>query len=77
MGIKETPYRMYLQCDKASHSGKRLLLPGLLDDMLYESDIQDPQKSDCHTFQKTGWSFRVPASQKKLPVILQDTEVSN
>ena len=31
----------------ASHLGKKLLLPGLLYDMLYELDMQDPQKSDC------------------------------
>ena len=30
-----------------SHLSKKLLLPGLLDDMLYELDMQDPQKSDC------------------------------
>ena len=30
-----------------SHLGKKLLLPGLLDAMLYELDMQDPQKNDC------------------------------
>ena len=30
-----------------SHLGKKLFLPGLLDGMLYELDMQDPQKSDC------------------------------
>ena len=25
-----------------SHLGKKMLLPGLLDDMLYELDLQDP-----------------------------------
>ena len=30
----------------ASHLGKKLLLPELLDDMLYKLDIQDPQKND-------------------------------
>ena len=31
----------------ASHLGKKLLLPGLLDAMLCELDVQDPQKNDC------------------------------
>ena len=30
-----------------SHLGKKLPLHGLLDVMLYELDIQDPQKNDC------------------------------
>ena len=30
-----------------SHLGKKLLLPGLLDVVLYEMDMQDPQKNDC------------------------------
>ena len=29
-----------------SHLGRKLLLPGLLDVMLYELDMQDPQKND-------------------------------
>ena len=28
------------------HLGKKLLLPGLLDVMLHELDMMDPQKSD-------------------------------
>ena len=28
----------------ASHLGKKMLLPGLLDVMLYKLDMQDPQK---------------------------------
>ena len=28
------------------HLGKKLLLPRLLDGMLYEMDMQDPQKND-------------------------------
>ena len=47
MGIEETHYGIFLQCDKASHLGKKLLLPRLLNGMLYELDMQDPQKSDC------------------------------
>ena len=31
----------------ASNLGQELLLPGLLDVMLYELDMQDPQKNDC------------------------------
>ena len=46
MGIEETLYGICLQCDKASHLGNTLLLPVLLNGMLYELDIQDPQKSD-------------------------------
>ena len=29
------------------HLGKKLLLPGLLDALLYEMDMQDQQKNDC------------------------------
>ena len=74
MGIEETHCAICLQCDKASHFGKKLHLTGLLDDMLFEWDMQNPQKSDCWTFEKMGWSFSVPTSQKKLPDIVQDTE---
>ena len=41
MGIEEAPYEV------VSHLGKKVLLPGLLDGMLYELDIQDTQKNDC------------------------------
>ena len=46
MGIEETHYGICLQCDKANHLDKNLLLflPGLLDGMLYEPDMQDPEK---------------------------------
>ena len=44
MGIEETCYRICFQCNKTSHLGKKMLLPGLLDGMLYELDMQDPQK---------------------------------
>ena len=30
-----------------SHLGKKLFLPELLDGMLCELDMQDPQKNDC------------------------------
>ena len=30
-----------------SHLGKKLLLPGLLDGMLCELKMQDPQRNDC------------------------------
>ena len=46
MGIEETRYGICLQCNKGSHLGKKLFLPRLLGDMLYELDMQDPQKSD-------------------------------
>ncbi|CAO2636510.1 hypothetical protein LEMLEM_LOCUS23561 [Lemmus lemmus] len=29
------------------HLNKKLLLPGLLDAMLYELEMQDPQRNDC------------------------------
>ena len=44
IGIEETCYGICLQCDKASHLGKKLFLPGLLYDMLYELDMPDPKK---------------------------------
>ena len=44
MAIEETHYRICLQCDKASHSGKKPLLPGLFKDMLYEMDMKDHRK---------------------------------
>ena len=46
MDIEETHYGICLQCNKARHLGKKLLFSGLLDDMLYELDMQDPQKND-------------------------------
>ena len=36
-----------LLMELVSHLGKKLLLPRLLDVILYELDMQDPQKSDC------------------------------
>ena len=30
-----------------SHLDKKLLLSGLLDDMLHKLDMQDPQKNEC------------------------------
>ena len=60
MGIEETSYGICLQCDKASYLGKKLLLPGQLDGMLYELYMQDLQKSA--ELSKMRWYFRVPAS---------------
>ena len=74
MSIEETHYGICFQCDKSSHLGKNLLLPELLGGLLYELDMQDPQKSDCWTFQNMRWLFMISASQRKLPDILQDTE---
>ena len=34
-------YGIYLQCDKASHFGNKLSLPGLFDGMLYELNMQE------------------------------------
>ena len=70
MSTEETHYGICLQCDK------KLLLPELFDGMLYKLDIQDPQKNDCWTYLKLRLSFRVPASWKSLPDILQDAEES-
>ena len=47
MSIEETRYGICLQWDKASHFSKKILFPGLLNGMLYELDMKDPQKSDC------------------------------
>ena len=60
----------------ASHLGKKLLLSGLLDVILYELDMQDPQRNDWWTCLKVRRSFRVSASWKSLLDILQDTEKS-
>ena len=51
MGTEETHYGVCFQYDKANHLGKKLLLPGLFDNMLYKLDIQDPQENDCRTCQ--------------------------
>ena len=47
MGIEETHYGVCLQCGKASHLIKKLLLPGLPGCILYKLDMQDLQESDC------------------------------
>ena len=60
-----------------SHLGKKLLLPGMLDVMLCELDMQNSQINDCWTCLKVRQSFGVPGSWKGLPNILQDTEKSN
>ena len=60
----------------ASNLDKKLHLPRLFDVMLYELDMQDPQRNDCWTCLKVRWSFRVLAAWKSLPDILQDTEES-
>ena len=60
-----------------SHLGKKLLLSGLLDDMLYELDMEGPQRNDCWTCLKVKPSFRVPALSKSLPDILQATVESD
>ena len=44
MGTEETRYGICFQGDKASHLGKKLLLSKLFDGILYELDMQDPQK---------------------------------
>ena len=46
MDIEETCYEICLQHDKVSHLSKKLLLPGLLDSMLYKLDFQETQKND-------------------------------
>ena len=47
MDIEQTHYGICLQYDKANHLGKKLLLLGLIDSMLYILEMQDPQKNDC------------------------------
>ena len=62
----------------ASHLGKKLILPGLLDGMLYELDIQNPQKNDYWSCLKNVRQFFYVADLwKSLPAILQDTEESD
>ena len=62
-GIEETCYGICLQCDKNNHLGQKLLLPELLDGMMYELDIQDPQKKRLLNLPKeVRQSFRVPVS---------------
>ena len=40
-------FKMIMSSEEfASHLGKILLLPVLLDGMLYELDMEDPQKND-------------------------------
>ena len=46
MGIEETPYGVCCHCDKTGHLGKKLLLLGLIDSLLYKLDMQDPQERD-------------------------------
>ena len=57
----------------ASHLGKKLFLPNLLDVMLYKLDIQKSQKwlMNLPEVEIILW---VPASWKSLPDIFQDTE---
>ena len=58
MGIKETHYGVFFECGMTSHLGKKLLLPGLLDSMLYKLEMQDHRKKITKLFQnKVGWSF--------------------
>ncbi|KAL6092172.1 hypothetical protein STEG23_005535 [Scotinomys teguina] len=43
MGVEDIPPRgVYLLLGKNRHLGKKLFLPGLLDDMLYKLDMLDP-----------------------------------
>ena len=58
MGIKEAPYGVCFQCGKASHLGKKLLLPGLLDSMLYKLDMQDPHENVELGQNKVGLSLK-------------------
>ena len=48
MNIEEAPYEVCFQF------GKKLLLPGLLDSMLYKLDMQDPQENNPETLSKQG-----------------------
>lgn len=41
-------------CGKISQLGKKLLVPGLLDSMLYKLDMQGPQESECWTLPQQG-----------------------
>ena len=57
-----------------NHLGKKLLSPRLPDVILDKLDIQDTQKNNWWTCLKVRWFFRVSASWKSLPDILQDIE---
>ena len=61
----------------ASYLGNKLFLPELVEGMLYELDMQDPQKNGCQTCLKVRWSSGVPDSLKRLLDLLQDTEESD
>ncbi|CAO2578492.1 hypothetical protein LEMLEM_LOCUS574, partial [Lemmus lemmus] len=63
MGIKETHYRICLQCDKASHLGKKLLLPGLLNGMLYEMDVKDHRKVTVKLSKRWDGPFKEETSR--------------
>ncbi|KAL6038702.1 hypothetical protein STEG23_033137 [Scotinomys teguina] len=43
MGIKDTPYGVHF-LGKNCHLDKKQFLPGLLDKMLYQLDMQDPEE---------------------------------
>ena len=47
-----------LLMEVVSHLGKKLLLPGLFDIMLYKLDMQDSQGNDWWTCLKVRWFFR-------------------
>ena len=62
----------------ANHLSKKLLLPELLDGILHELDMQDPQKMTAElALKKVRQSFRVPASWKSLLDSWQGTEESD
>ena len=80
MDIEETCYGICLQCDKASHLDKKLLLPGLLDGWYVEwTGCVEPTEKWMLNFPKDetvlqGFFF---TDETKLPDILQDTEESD
>ena len=63
MGIKEALYGICFQNDKVSHLGKKMFLPGLIDNILYILNIQDPQNITAE-LTKTRWVF--PVLEKKV-----------
>ena len=71
MGIEEAPLEF------VSHLGKKLLLPGLLNGMLYELHVGLTEKWLLNLPKGEMVLLRGPNSWKSLADILQDTEKGN
>ena len=77
MDIGNAPYGILFQCVITSHLGNKLLLPGLLDNMLYKLDMKNHRKI---TAEPAKTRCDIPSGfllHESLPDILQDTEESD